>query len=155
MRRALFGLCVAGFAAFAVSCGDPPPQQSVRVRVTGIRNAVGTLPFDATSFTVEVAVPGFNVGDAGADGGIAALRAMFWDHSDPFEFVVQLPVGSYGPPSVQVRTLYDCVGDGRTYREVVLGEGVAAGTAFDVRQGPVVVAPVVAVTPLGTSTFCH
>ncbi len=130
-------------------CGDPPTLPTVRMRVTGIRAVVGSLPFDATSYSVEVAL--HDPGDASVDAGLVASRAIYWDHSDPFEFVVQLRPGAYGPPSVQVRTLFECVRGG-ALREVVLGSG-GAGAGFTVSTGQVTVAPVIAVAP--NPSYCR
>ncbi|MEI8258218.1 MAG: hypothetical protein WCJ30_21275 [Deltaproteobacteria bacterium] len=145
----------AGTLAVTLSCGllshcaDPPTQPTVRVRITGIRTAVGTLPFDASSYSIELAL--HEPTDGPADAGLVASRAIYWDHSDPFEFVVQLPAGEYGPASVQVRTLFECVA-GTAVREVVLGSA-SATAGFTVRAGEVTVAPTLAIVP--NPSYCR
>ena len=131
-------------AAIFASCADPPPLPEVHVRVLGLRQVVGTIPFDPSSFTIELTAPAFNPIDASSDAGIATTRAIFWDRTDPFEFNVQLPAGSYGPPSIELRTLFECPPNSGTFREVVLGNGVA-NTGFTARTGSVAAAPDIAI----------
>lgn len=118
-------------------CGDPPAQPTVHVRLTGIRAAVGSLPYDPSTFSVELVLHG--PADASTDAGVVATRAIFWDRSDPFEFVVQIPAGAYGPPTVQVHTLLECA-PGRGYHEVILGSATATA-GLSVRAGQVTEAP--------------
>jgi hypothetical protein len=109
-------LALASLGALS-SCADPPPLARVHVTITNLHDTLGVDVQDADSASIEVIFPG-----TGSDAG-GVRRAIYWDLTDRFEFDVQIPPGTYGPPRFQGRYFQVC---GERAVELLSVEGQAA-----------------------------
>jgi hypothetical protein len=112
--RALALLTTLGLAAS--SCDDPPPLSRVHVTITNLHDTLGLQVADRDSGAIDVLFPSTMV-----DGGLVR-RAIYWDLSDTFQFDVQIPAGTYGPPRFEGRAFVAC---GERTPELIVAVGNA------------------------------
>lgn len=98
-------LCFTSLGAALSSCADPPPLARVHVTITNLHDTLGRDVHDPDSASIDVIFPG-----TGADAG-GVRRAIYWDLSDRFEFDVQIPSGTYGPPRFEGHAFIYCPRD--------------------------------------------